>query len=542
MKKLLLVLVVALVVPVSASAERSPDPCGTMKAVPFAHSHLCTHGPDAAPSAIDIKLAKVALDEPSAPAPCVKTASEANYTSGQRVRVLYGVPSDRTPSAANRALIPRWLAQASDALRASGGKQAYRLYCTGSPAKVTITKVTLDPIGADGLYTYEDLVASMTRLGLTDNNMDYAVFVDQMGGAYPYSGQGSLESDTQPEPALNNNNDSSVGKLALIKLDLGFGDYDALVFMHEVGHNLGAVQVNSPHTSGASHCFDEWDTMCYTDGGTYFTDGGDLQYLCPTDVQPTSIWDCGKDDYYNAKKLAVNPDGSYLEANWNVARSFWLSPAVGGPPAVTTPMFAFGPGAVTPTNDIKVIASWTANDSNGIASQKLQMQTDGGVWVNIAVTADARSYTRKVHFPSGPYNFRVRAIDTKGNVSAWVEGSPFSLTQPTPSYSGTWSTAAGVEYVDGTTRYSTTQGYAALKTFTGRAFAWVGSKGPLFGTSIVATDGVGISKTQHAATDQYRKVIQRSGWGVTGPHSVWVNCDATMDHPRCDVDTFVVMI
>ena len=61
----------------------------------------------------------------------------------------------------------------------------------------------------------------MTRLGLTDNNMDYAVFVDQLGAAYPYSGQGSLESDTQPEPALNNNNDASVGKLALIRLDPG---------------------------------------------------------------------------------------------------------------------------------------------------------------------------------------------------------------------------------------------------------------------------------------------------------------------------------
>ena len=96
--------------------------------------------------------------------------------------------------------------------------------------------------------------------------------------------------------------------------------------------------------------------------------------------------------------------------------------------------------------------------------------------------------------------------------------------------------------MDGTTRYSLSQGYAALKTFTGRAFAWVGSKGPEFGTSTVATDGVGISKTQQASTDQYRKVIQRSGWGVTGPHSVWVNCDATLGHARCDVDTFVVMI
>ena len=99
--------------------------------------------------------------------------------------------------------------------------------------------------------------------------------------AYPYSGQGSLETDTQPEPALNDNNDASVGKLALIKLDPPSEDYDALVFMHEVGHNLGAVQVNSPHASRGSHCFDEWDTMCYNDGGTYFTDGGTLQYPLP---------------------------------------------------------------------------------------------------------------------------------------------------------------------------------------------------------------------------------------------------------------------
>ncbi|MEX2440992.1 MAG: hypothetical protein WD739_14185 [Actinomycetota bacterium] len=543
MKKPLLVLVVMLMIPVSASsAQRSPDPCGKLKAVPLAHSHLCTHGPDAAPTAIEINRAEVALGEPSAPAPCVKRASETDFTGGRRIRVLYGVPSDRTPSSTNRALIPRWLAHASDTLRASGGNQEYRFYCTGSPASVAITKVTLDPIGADGLYTYEDLAASMTRLGFTNKNVDYAVFVDKLSGAYPYSGQGSLESDTQPEPALNDNNDASVGKLAFIKLDPASEDYHALAFMHEVGHNLGAVQVNTPHASGGSHCFDEYDTMCYNDGGTYFTDGGVLRYLCPTEVAPTSIWDCGKDDYYNATKVVVNPSGSYLAANWNLARSSWLSPVVGGPPVVTTPMFAFAGGAVTSTKTIKVTAKWMASDSDEIASQQLQMQTDGGPWVNIAISASARSYKRAIRFPSGPYNFRVRATDAEGNVSAWAKGAPFSLTQPTPTYSGTWNTATNSNYVDGSTRYSTTQGYAALKTFTGRAFAWVGSKGPAFGTSTVATDGVGISKTQQASTNKYRMVIQRSGWGVTGSHSVWVNCDATSGHPRCDADTFVVMI
>jgi hypothetical protein len=544
LEKLLLVVVLALMMPVpaSATAERSPDPCGRLKAVPFAHSHLCTHGPDPAPTAIDINRAEVALGDPTAPAPCVKTASETNYTGGQRIRVLYGVPSDRTPSSTNRALIPRWLAQASDTLRASGGGQRYRFYCTGSPAVVAITSVTLDPIGADGLYTYEDLAASLTRLGLTNRNMDYAVFVDQVGGAYPYAGQGSLESDPQPEPALNDNNDASIGKLAFISLSPGSGDYDALVFMHEVGHNLGAVQHNSPHSSGAGHCYDEWDTLCYWDGGIYFTNGGEIQYLCPTDVQPTSIFDCGKDDYYSAAKVRVNPQGSYLETNWNLARSSWLSPVVGGPPVVTTPMVGFAGGAVTPTKGIKVIVRWMTLDSDGIASQQLQMQTGGGTWANVAVTPSARSYTSTIPFPSGPYNFRVRATDTKGNVSAWTTGSPFSLTQPTPTYSGTWNTATGANYVDGTTRYSTTQGYAALKTFTGRAFAWVGSMGPAFGTSTVATDGVGTSKTQQASTDLYRMVIQRSGWGITGPHSVWVNCDATVGHPRCDVDAFVVIV
>ena len=543
MKRLfLLLLVAALMVPVSASGQRSPDPCGNLHAVPFAQSYLCTHGPDATPTPIDILRAEAALRAPAAPAPCVKTASETNYTGGKRIRVLYGVPSDRTRSSTNRALIPGWLAQASDTLRTSGGKQRYRFYCTGDPAAITITTVTLDPIGTDGQFTYQDLVASMTRLGLTDRNMDYAVFVDQLGAAYPYSGQGSLESDTQPEPALNDNNDASVGKLALIRLDPGFGDYGALVFMHEVGHNLGAVQGNAPHASGGSHCFDEYDTLCYNDGGTYFTNGGDLQYLCPTDVLPASIWDCGKDDYYNATKVLVNPNGSYLEANWNVARSSWLSPVVGGPPVVTTPMVAFAGGSVTPTRNIQVVARWMATDSDGIAKQQLQMQTDGGPWVKVAVKAGARSYTKAFRFPSGPYNFRVRATDTKGNVGAWAIGSPFSLTQPTPTYFGTWNTAESPNYVDGSTRYSTTQGYAALKTFMGRAFAWVGSKGAAFGTSTVATDGVGSTQTQHASTKQYRMVIQRSGWGVTGSHSVWVNCDATSGHPRCDADTFVVIV
>jgi hypothetical protein len=101
------------------------------------------------------------------------------------------------------------------------------------------------------------------------------------------------------------------------------------ISLHEIGHNLGAVQGGStqdpvPHGSMAAHCYEEWDVMCYDDGGPYFDDGGDLVFNCGTEAAPIpSLFDCNQDDYFRA---STPPPGSYLDDHWNVYDSAFLCP------------------------------------------------------------------------------------------------------------------------------------------------------------------------------------------------------------------------
>jgi hypothetical protein len=95
--------------------------------------------------------------------------------------------------------------------------------------------------------------------------------------------------------------------------------YNGFTVAHELGHNLGGVQDSAPHTSGAGHCYEEWDLMCYQDGGPYFQSGGVIAERCP--ASSGLLVDCGGDDYYNSAPAA----GTYLATHWNTARSAFLT-------------------------------------------------------------------------------------------------------------------------------------------------------------------------------------------------------------------------
>ena len=87
---------------------------------------------------------------------------------------------------------------------------------------------------------------------------------------------------------------------------------DAFVFLHEVGHTMGAVQVSAPHSTGDGHCDTAVDVMCSSAaGGT----------VCPQLPEGRFTFDCEGGDYYE-----VGPaPGSYLATHWNTAESGWLS-------------------------------------------------------------------------------------------------------------------------------------------------------------------------------------------------------------------------
>lgn len=99
-------------------------------------------------------------------------------------------------------------------------------------------------------------------------------------------------------------------------------------FLHEMTHNLGAVQWGAPHSTqprGGSapnygHCWQGADVMCYVeDAGA----AHGMQIDCAG--LPGAIpqnFDCGRDDYFNP---APTP-GSYLATHWNTYESAFLAP------------------------------------------------------------------------------------------------------------------------------------------------------------------------------------------------------------------------
>ncbi|MBE2317560.1 hypothetical protein DVA67_016375 [Solirubrobacter sp. CPCC 204708] len=99
-------------------------------------------------------------------------------------------------------------------------------------------------------------------------------------------------------------------------------------FLHEMTHNLGAVQWGAPHSTqprGGSapnygHCWQGADVMCYVeDAGAAHAMQVDCSGIPGAIAQN---YDCGRDDYFNP---APAP-GSYLATHWNTYESVFLAP------------------------------------------------------------------------------------------------------------------------------------------------------------------------------------------------------------------------
>ncbi len=109
--------------------------------------------------------------------------------------------------------------------------------------------------------------------------------------------------------------------------------------LHEVGHTLGAVQLDSPNTTGAHHCNDGLDIMCYADAGP------DSAY--DPGVCGAQVFDCNNDDYF-----AANPTG-YLASHWNLFNSpFLCGPAVCQKPSTPPTVSLEFVGATQPGNGV----------------------------------------------------------------------------------------------------------------------------------------------------------------------------------------------
>jgi hypothetical protein len=179
---------------------------------------------------------------------------------------------------------------------------------------LSIARVTLTSTGDDSFSAMRQQLQSQ---GYNRSDRKYLVWMDASVGI---CGLGELYADDSA--SADNANNRGPGYARVDAPCWGYAE------THELLHTLGAVQDSAPHSSGAGHCVDENDTMCYVD-----TSGAPMSNACPS--LPSWQVDCSLDDYFNAAPAGAD----YLAAHWNVADSAFLE---GGPPPPPPPTITAG--------------------------------------------------------------------------------------------------------------------------------------------------------------------------------------------------------
>jgi hypothetical protein len=232
--------------------------------------------------------------------PCI-----GNGTSGNRIQAIYARALD-VPDRFSSLLpsLRQWAAEADQAVWTSAGQTGggRRLrFVTDSSCALEVAQVVLTRAGDD---SFGQMRAELGQQGYDRSDRKYLVWVDAAVGI---CGLGEVYDDTRP--GLENYNN---GGPMYARVDSPCWRYAEL---HEIFHNLGAVQPDAPHPSAAWHCTDEADVMCYDDDG-----GGPVTMTTVCSPEHEALLDCGDDDYFSTDPLA----GSYLAGSWNSANSSFL--------------------------------------------------------------------------------------------------------------------------------------------------------------------------------------------------------------------------
>jgi len=249
---------------------------------------MLSHGPDKAPAL------EPAGDAPSLAA--VGTAVTCAPAGSYRALVLYlRAPGVADQYSARVGTIRGYIQQMQDHLYNEsmefGVTSSYRVACDAN-GQVTVRNVALSTSAQDLGAVTNDLKAK----GYNSTFEKYIMIYERSG-----CGGGVAWAETNDALTVNNraNQGPSYG------VSWGFCGYGTV--MHENAHNMGAVMNSAPNTSGAGHCIDDRDVMCYDDGGPR---AGQLRIVC----NDREHFDCGHNDYFHPNP----PAGSYLATHWNI--------------------------------------------------------------------------------------------------------------------------------------------------------------------------------------------------------------------------------
>lgn len=291
--------------------HRKNHPCRGGFTVEADHTEACTHGPDAAPPGVDVRVrpttaelrentSQSASQSSSDALPCYGDGS-----SGDRVQAIYAHSSDVSDRFGEIApYIPTWAARVDATFAQSaaetGGSRHVR-WVTNPDCTLAVQSVQLSPSGDDSLT---NTINELRSMGYSRSDRKYLVWAD----ATRYCGIGEILGDDRPDAGNSNNFGPSFARVD--SSCWGMGDS---VEAHELMHTMGGTQLSAPHSSGGWHCLDENDRMCLADNSQA------LSFPCASTHE--SLFDCGHDDYFST----APPAGSYLATHWNVANSSYLS-------------------------------------------------------------------------------------------------------------------------------------------------------------------------------------------------------------------------
>ncbi|MFL5839222.1 MAG: PKD domain-containing protein [Thermoleophilaceae bacterium] len=281
--------------------------------------------------------------------PCQETTADrpALLSNAPQVKVLYVHPTDFGSHLTDATFHYADLIQTdAEAVRNKIGTSGRSVRfdvgatgngCTGTPSQhLDIQTIPLahDTAFYTGAQTFSRLTNELKAklpapLG---RRVNYVVYADGVSPGGTVAGEADVPQDDSHDPlnAANQGIDGN-GRLFAIIYGTGGPDFNGshgpsarqATFLHELSHNLGAVQNSAPHSSGAGHCYDEQDIMCYADAGPYFTGGGPLQPQAGCSGTPYAFdeqYDCNQDDYFNPSPGA----NTYLAQNWNSFDSVYL--------------------------------------------------------------------------------------------------------------------------------------------------------------------------------------------------------------------------
>jgi hypothetical protein len=311
-------------------ADRAADPAAACQDLRAGAMVACPHGNDAPPQGVSLYErptlkeieARSSLRSPNArlrglagleqataaSGPGADPASVScigNGTSGNRIQAIYAHALDKPDHYDSVVTSLRaWMAQADQAVWTSAGQTGggKRLrFVTTSDCQLDVARVTLTALGDD---SFSQMRIELIAQGFTRTDRKYLVWVDAAVGI---CGLGEVYADTSPGPENRNNRGPSYARV-----DTPCWQYAEL---HEIFHNLGAVQRDTPHPSAVWHCTDEADVLCYDDDGS-----GPVVMTTPCPPEQEALLDCGDDDYFNTSP----PAGNYLATHWNTANSSFL--------------------------------------------------------------------------------------------------------------------------------------------------------------------------------------------------------------------------